>query len=320
MTAHETSAARSDRDDDSAVWRQADRFSVESVAVTRSDGEPTTRKTPEGVALVSQSCDVVLPDRRNVQVAPVIRLEGNAGREALDGKRSRYVNLPRSGAEWLADLDCVSTVSKSALFGKRAGPGVVGDEEVRRFAAAVARRFGRFAFPDDVSDAMKVLRDLVQSKATKPQSPFGKVLADVVELRAEAREWVAEGSEVTLVFVMVPGALPTLPDDDPGVRPPTLDRFDVDGQTARKRVSQIAEALTDAKARWDAYEKYWLWTLLADAAALMCEVQGRSVEARDCPKFVGEVVSADEFPLTRVRRSEIVDLDHLSAPFPDDLA
>jgi hypothetical protein len=33
--------------------------------------------------------------------------------------------------------------------------------------------------------------------------------------------------------------------------------------------------------------------------------------------LTAEVVSADEFPLTRVRRSEILDVDHLSGPTPD---
>lgn len=316
MTAHDTSGSESDSQDESSQWRQADQFSLDSVAVTSATGEPGLVETTNGVALVSQSCDVVLPHRLNVQVAPIIELVGNDARAARDGKRSRYAHLPRLGDTSFADLDHVSTVAKTALAGKRVGEGVAGDDETRRFAAAIARRFGRFAFPDDVSDAMKALRDLVQSKATKPQSPFGRVLADVLELRAESKAWAAVASEVTIVFVLFPGALPTLPDDDPGTRPATLDKYEPDESTAQAKLTEVAEALTKPDATWGAHEKFWLWTLLADAAAILCETEGRATNASTHPTFVGEVVSGDEFPLTRVRRSEIVDLDHLSAPYP----
>ena len=142
------------------------------------------------------------------------------------------------------------------------------------------------------------------------------MLAEVLELRAESKAWAEEASDVTLVFVLLPGALPTLPDDDPGARPATLDKFEPDESTAQKKLTEVAAALTNPAAGWSAHEKLWLWALLADAAALHCETRGRSANASNHPTFVGEVISGDEFPLTRVRRSEIVDLDHLSAPFP----
>lgn len=318
MATKDISGRDADHQDEASEWRQGDKFSLDSVAVMATAGEASTVPTSNGVALVSQSCDVVLPHRLNVQVAPIIELVGNDARAARDGKRSQYAHLPRLGENSFADLDHVSTVAKSALSGTHVAQCVVGDDETRGFAAAIARRFGRFAFPDDVSDAMKALRDLVQSKATKPQSPFGKVLAEVLELRAESRAWAEEASEVTLVFVLLPGALPTLPEDDPGARPATLDKFEPSESTAQKRLTEIASALTNPAAGWSAHEKFWLWVLLADAAALLCEAQGRGVTASHHPTFVGEVISGDEFPLTRVRRSEIVDLDHLSPPFPLD--
>lgn len=318
MTMPDTSGDEPENNDESSQWRQADKFSLNSVAVIAVAGEPSKLLTPDGVAIVSQSCDVVLPHRLNVQVAPLIELAGNDARAARDGKRSQYAHLPQLGENTFADLDQVSTVAKSALSGKYVSRGVEGDDETRRFAGAVARRFGRFAFPDDVSDAMKALRDLVQSKAPKPQSPFGKVLTEVLELRAESKAWAEEASAVTLAFVLVPGALPTLPDDDPGPRPPSVDKFEPNEATAKVRLTEIAEALMDTNLTWNAYERFWLWTQLADAAALLCEAQGKRANASRHPTFIGEVISGDEFPLTRVRRSEIVDLDHLSAPTPID--
>lgn len=299
-------------------WRQADRFALEAVAFLGDDAQPGSLRTPDGVALVSQSCDVVLPHRQNVQVAPLVRLSGDNSRAARDGKRSQYAHLPQLGDDWFADLDHVSTVSKAALASRRLGPGVASDKDARRFAAAIARRFGRFAFPDDVSDAMKSLRDLVQSRATKSESPFGKILHEVLELRAESRAWTAAASDVTLIFVLKPGALPTLPDDDPGAMPASVSRYQPKTSSAKSQLTEIAQALT-GPARWNAFEKYWLWQMLADAAALLCDAQASNANSTAShPTFTGEVVSGDEFALTRVRRSEIVDLDHLSTPFPMD--
>lgn len=295
-----------------SCWRQGDKFELPLVPHLEATGEIGTLTTPDGVALVSQTCDAVLPDRANVQVAPIITLPGDSAREARQGKRSRFAHLPRLGIDQFVDLDHVSTVSKSVLRDKRVGPGVMGDEEVRRLASAVARRFGRFAFPNDVSDAMKTLRDVVQSKAVKSASPLGKAMKEVLELRAEARPWRDENSEVALIFVLAPGSLPTLADDDPGPVPEAVERLQV---TAPKgRLSEIA-AVINSEGPLSAYEKFWLWQLFADTAAELCERAAQRSSATG-PTFVGEVVSADEFPLTRVRRSEIVDLDHLSTPFP----
>ncbi len=299
----------------SREWRQADRFRLLQIALIGADGQPEVVDTPDGVALVSQTCDAVLTHRPYVQVAPIVTLSGNAARAARDGKQSQYAHLPDLGDDKFADLDRVSTVSKTALLDLRTGAGVAGDAAIRRFAGAIARRFGRFAFPDEVSDAMKALRDLVQSKASKPTSPFGQVLKHVAELRAESRDWSHPAPEITLSFVVKPGALPTLPDDDPGAMPASVRKYQPDEGSAQAKLTAIAEALTGPEA-WSSQERHWLWTMLADAAALHCNGRATAAPEATRPTFFGEVVSADSFSLTRSRRSEIVDLDHLSAPFP----
>lgn len=301
--------------EDASDWRQADKFALDHIVLMADDGQPDLLETRHGVALISQSCDVVLPHRSKLQVAPIVELSGENSRAARDGKRSQYAHLPQLGDDWFADLDHMSAVSKAALTGRRAGPGVEGDIAIRRFAGAVARRFGRFAFPDDVSDALKALRDMVQSKASKPQSPFGRILQDVLELRAESRDWSAVPAEVTLVFVVLPGALPTIPDDDPATLPPSVEQYLPDRNSARLKLGEIATTLTE-HGYWTALERYWLWQLLAEAASLLCEAEAAKMLHNAHPTFTGEVVSADEFPLTRVRRSEIIDLDHLSTPTP----
>lgn len=174
---------------DFSAWRQADHFEIGQIAVVGDDGAPQVVPTPFGVAIISQSCDVVLPKGSSVQVAPVVRLSGTASVEAREGKRSQYAHLALLGDDTFADLDHIATLSKRALEGRWVARGVDGDGPIRRFSAAIARRFGRFAFPNDVSDAMKILRDLVQSKAGNSASPFRALLEDLVELRAESQDW-----------------------------------------------------------------------------------------------------------------------------------
>jgi hypothetical protein len=90
MTTRDTSGSDSDAQADSSQWRQADKFSLNFIAFTSATGEPGLIETAKGVALVSQSCDVVLPHRPNAQVALIIELAGNDARAARDGKRSQY--------------------------------------------------------------------------------------------------------------------------------------------------------------------------------------------------------------------------------------
>ena len=297
------------------AWRQGDVFSLREVFIL-ADGGHSCHSVPHGVVLISQTCDVVLPDRVNVQVAPIVQLEGDVAREARDGKRSRYVRLPQMGDGHFADLDIVCTVNKGSLKSLWVGSGVCGDVEDRRFAGAVARRFGRFAFPDCVSDAMKVLRDVIQSKSKKPESPFGRILEDVLELRAESGDWTQATPDVTLIFALRPGVLPALSDEDFAAVSESYSRYDeILPSSAKAVLTQIANDLCRGGPT-DPVEVHCLWQRLADAAAISCEYQAQRISDGVHPTFVGDVISADEFPLTRVRNSEVVDLDHLSVPVP----
>src|SRR5687767_4743179 len=62
---------------------------------------------PLGAALISQTCDVVLPNRPNVVVAAVAQLNRQDSREARAGKRPRYVHLPAAGDDTFADLEYI---------------------------------------------------------------------------------------------------------------------------------------------------------------------------------------------------------------------
>ena len=58
----------------------------------------------------------------------------------------------------------------------------------------------RFAFPDDFALAMRKVAEHVIAKHAK-DSPLGRFLEGMVDLRAECRDWEAAEPEVTLLFV-----------------------------------------------------------------------------------------------------------------------
>jgi hypothetical protein len=273
--------------------------------------------TPNGVVIISQTCDVVRThrERPTVQVAKLTQLEGDTEREAAEGRRPRFVALPNAGAGSFADLEVIGTIDKLVLVGLSRQEGVVGDEQVRRLAAAVGRNFSRFPFPDEVSEQLKPLVDDVRRKYGSAMSPLGRVLQRVMELRLEAQpRWDDPSAVIILVVICNPGVLPTLA-APPNV-PAGLERWlqrDTTG-VANRSASDIAQRLLAASPSAD--EAWHLWDQLGRVWARRCsQVSPRRGTGRR-HQFDAEVLSADEFPLDRVRRSEILDVDYLSPPTP----
>jgi len=299
-------------------YRQADVLETfTAVPALGPDGEPVAVPAPLGVVLVSQTCDIVLPTRQAVQVARRIRLGGYEAREARDRKRTRYAHLPQISDRDFADLDVIGTVAKGRIAAQPRIVGVNTDEEIRRFAGDVARKFGRFPFPNEVTPWLRPLETVVASKARK-NSPEGYALGQVVELRVEAAAgWGKPPFELTLCVIVQPGTLPTFVGDEIPDIPSQLNGwlYHSDGELIRNS-ADIAGRLEKAA---DAAERHWLWMALGEAWAARCRppADAPGVIGNAVSDLVAEVLSADEFPLTRVRRSELLDLDHLSAPTPD---
>jgi hypothetical protein len=173
-------------------FRQGDLLpGVTSIPVAGDDGQPQRYPAPDGAVMLSQTCDVTLADRLAVQVAPLVRLPEPSASEARGGKRPRYVHVPAVGPTSFADLEIIGTLTKPYLATRTRTPGVVSDDEIRRFGRAIARRFGRFAFPDEVVPWLAPLQDVVASKAVKPASPEGQALAHVVETAHRSRRRLA---------------------------------------------------------------------------------------------------------------------------------
>jgi len=301
---------------DCSTWRQGDVFALDGLWITGDGGRPVWARTPYGVAVISQSCDAAQNVRDRIHVAPVVLLEGAQASEAASGKRISFAALPELGAAHFANLETVVTLPKMSLSTVARTPGVTEDEQVRRFAGSVSRKYGRFAFPDDVVRALDPLRDVLRSKARKEQTPLGRILADVYGVRIEATGgWRTPPYDLMLIVIFQPGVVPSfangdLPDEPPGLRERVVDQT----EGIETRGNQIAQAYQEATAP---EERYWLIMLLAESWAAQCESSAVRQGVQAVVRSVHpDVVTADEFPLSRVNNSEDLDLDYLSEPLP----
>jgi hypothetical protein len=294
------------------LWRQGDVFLDTKAYFFDQAWRPTLTGTANGSVVISQTCDAGLPNRPMIQLAPAVKLvDQNAINQAADGKRPQYVPIPQLGGEFFGDLEIVTTVAKTALRGCERIAGVQSDDEVRQFAFAVARRFGRFAYPDEVVKVLEPVSDILASKARRENSPLGKVLANVNSFRVQCEDWSSPPYYLSLLVIMDPGVLP--PDFEKLAEPDDLDRLAQvkPADSPKDRAAQYAGFLSE-NARTPA-ERYFAWMRLTESWASQCEA------VADGPKLAGvvrsvvaEMADVDEFPLARVVRSESLDLDYIS--------
>jgi hypothetical protein len=257
------------------------------------------------VVVLTQTCDIVRPpdQRPYLQVAALVRVsDANKAKRYAEGETPQYVAVPEAGPDVFADLDRIITLKKRLIADCPHHTGVAADpEEVRRFGQAVARKFGRYPFPNYFIRSVEPLRSRVLRRWDKPDSPEGKVLADLVQIRVQPVP-VEPSSEadLTLVFIMRQGTLPILAD------PPAPSVAIVTWLATHKQASEIATKLTDATIGPD--DRAHLYSKLAEAWAGLCQ-------PNSAIRYVsGEIVSEDEYVLSNYWQSERLDLDQLSGP------
>jgi hypothetical protein len=290
-------------------WRQGDVFESAKAFYFDRAWRPRQIPTTHGAVVVSQTCDACRPERETIQLAPVVRLEhSDEIKEAADGKRPRYVALPALGYDYFADLDGITTVVKTALLDCRRVCALEKDAHVREFAFSVSRRFGRFAYPDEVVRCLDPVSDALKSKARKPNSPLGQVLKSLHSIRVECEDWTCSPYELTLIIVLEPDAVPS---DIDGIGLPPADLAEPDDKRLKEQINRYATYLKDANRSAD--ESYYAWQYLADVWARQCEEAAATKGLTDHVRtVVAEVVAVDDFPLSRVLRTESLDLDYLS--------
>lgn len=260
----------------------------------------------EGLVVLTQTCDVQRPAARRpyVELCPLIRVDSETARAASARERPRYAAVPAMGSDAVADLDRVMTVEKGWLSYASRVPGWTTDDEIRLFQAAVARRYQRFAFPDDFVESMDKLRDRIVRRHGHQTSPEGQLFAIIKEIRVVASpHWSSDHIEATLFFILPGGTLPTVPDEliDSRRQQETFRWL----ATRPRRSPEVAERLL---AEPDAASRATLWKRLADAWAELCEPKG-SVQA-----IYAEAVDAREYCVEDYWQGAQLDLDYLSEP------
>lgn len=179
-----------------ADWRQGDiilaPFSLPRLVLGPSGPAIRNYKAEHGVAIVSQSCDVVrrVDHCSVVQVSPLVpatdeevekieslRVAGKAVIPALLGK-----NL-------VIDLDSAFTVDKTLIASFERTEGCPCDQSQARLSRALGRHRGRFAFPDEFnSEVARPIREWIRSKYKK-RSPHGELATSIAEVRVSTDSW-----------------------------------------------------------------------------------------------------------------------------------
>jgi hypothetical protein len=159
-----------------------------------------------GFVVVSQTCDIqrAAADRPFVTVCALLQcpewLSVDDVRKCL---RPRFAFVPGvASLGFVADLDQVMTIEKPLLTSWQSIRGCQTDNEQRTFAAAVARKFARFAFPDDFVQLMGDFTNLVKRKHGRMQSEEGQALAALREIRVSATpDWSASSIQLHFIFI-----------------------------------------------------------------------------------------------------------------------
>jgi len=159
-----------------------------------------------GFVVVTQTCDILraVPDRPYIDICALVKCPNWTSMEEIKkGLRPRFAIVPGvADREAVADLDQVMTIEKPVLASWTRVQGCRTDNELRAFAAAISRKFSRFAFPDDFVAASGKLVDAIRRKHGKPESDEGKALRELREIRVAATpDWNADKVHLQFFFL-----------------------------------------------------------------------------------------------------------------------
>jgi hypothetical protein len=157
-------------------WRQGDLILAPfrlPVLAAKENGDLAIKNLPAnlGVAILSQSCDVVksIADCAYVQIAPLTTATDKEAEEIGKDRKPRKVLVPAlDGLNLAIDLDHVTTIEKILIANLPRTEGCPSDESQLRFGQALARHRGRFAFPDGFNAAIaSIVKDWFKRRYKK---------------------------------------------------------------------------------------------------------------------------------------------------------
>lgn len=259
-------------------------------------GQPAQLDTPLGVVLLSQCCDLVRAGNGEPVAAAVVELTGSDASEATSGRRPRYAHLPWLAPELFVDFARTGAIDHLVAASSSRTP-VPTTQDRALLASRIARRFSRFAYPDEVQPFLQRLRAKIREKASSELSPLGQCLRRVVTIRIENEAgWDSSMPwGLSVIFVVNEGELPT-PGLDEGGRAtgaPTIN-----GVAAE--IAKRGPGVAGLGSLWEALAQL----LVADAM--------RAGGSQVVSGATGEVLEESEFSFYRYRRSADIDVDDLS--------
>jgi hypothetical protein len=196
-------------------WRQGDIILAPfrlPIVVENPDGDTRLEAlaAEHGVAIVSQTCDVVkgVENCPFIQVAPLVPIGDDEKPHILRGKRPRLVIVPELEARGLAiDLDACATVRKDVIATVERVCGCPDDASQAIFGRALARHRGRFAFPDQFNNEVAApIAKWIKDKYKK-QGPHGELANAIVEVRVTTDDW--DKPTFLTFYFLIDGPMPT---------------------------------------------------------------------------------------------------------------
>lgn len=179
---------------------------VTSESRSAGDESDVVEADVPGFVVVTQTCDIrrAVSDRPYVDICALVACpEWTSIDEIRKGLRPRFACIPGvADREVVADLDQVMTIEKPVLASWLRVQGCQTDGELRALAAAMSRKFSRFAFPDDFVATSRKLVDAIRHKHGKPESDEGRALRALREIRVAATpNWNAARVHLQFFFI-----------------------------------------------------------------------------------------------------------------------
>lgn len=158
-----------------------------------------------GLVAISQTCDIVrrTGGRDYVAVCPLVRVDAAELSAVRKGRRPYLTDIENAEELAFADLRRVMSVDKDLLRTWDRLDGFSTEAGRVRFAAALERKFGQFAFPNKFDQATKSFRDRVWSRHDRAESDPGKVYRSLLQIRFRASpSWDADERTITVIAVL----------------------------------------------------------------------------------------------------------------------
>jgi hypothetical protein len=302
--------------DDCSNLRQGDVVGLRLLPLSGTGDKSGIVNTPNGIAILSQTCDVVQPSKVRCLVAPVIADPSDGAlSSARKGQKPLHLYLESTTAKptrCLADIEYAVSIPKATLVGLPITARYVeqaSGRAARTVAWRVGRAFSRFPFPGEVYPAFSRLRRQAQDKAGS-EGNFGRVLDRVEDLRVAADQWSGPGRKLTL-YIVVAEELLIPPDDvDPSwhwspKRVMGLRSDEPQTGLSLDRVSQLILANLDA----DKSSLARLWRLFGQ---IMQEQLLSPMLSDEVATFEVVVLSDSEMTFRQYQQTESLDLEVLS--------